>query len=183
MTIINEFKATLISIVIFLNSSKAIFSFTHGLTLPYEAGYFLYHLHKPCFTDTHLIQTPNYYEALPGGGGSQVARLNFKTSRVSVYKCLLLIVGFAMTVTIWPREVVSCRNFLFLAVATFWAMLLVGIYPGSASIMDSLLCPWEKKALTFSLNLTRLIRTLSVALYMFILTGFDCILVFIKVFS
>ena len=154
LTIINEFKATLISIVIFLNSSKAIFYFTHGLMLPYEAGYFF-----------------------------QVARLNFKTSRVSVYKCLSLIVGFAVTVTIWPREVVSCRNFPFLAVATFWAMSLVGIYPGSASIMDSLLCPWEKKALTFSLYLTRLIRTLSVALYVFILTGFDCILVFIKVFS
>ena len=114
MTIINEFKATLISIVIFLNSSKAIFSFTHGLRLPYEAGFFLYHLHKPCFTDTHLIQTPHYYEALPGGGGSQVARLNFKTSRVSVYKCLSLIVSFAVTVTIWWREVVSCRNFPFL---------------------------------------------------------------------
>jgi len=68
LTIINEFKATLISIVIFLNSSKAIFYFTHGLTLPYEAGFFLYHLHKPCFTDTHLIQTPHYYEALPGRG-------------------------------------------------------------------------------------------------------------------
>ena len=135
------------------------------------------------------LRTPTWYRHLiitrpcQGGGGSQVARLNFKTSRVSVYKCLSLIVGFAVTVTIWPREVVSCRNFPFLAVATFWAMSLVGIYPGSASIMDSLLCPWEKKALTFSLNLTRLIRTLSVALYVFILTGFDCILVFIKVFS
>ena len=29
-------------------------------------------------------------EALPGvGGGSHVARLNFKTSRVGVYKCFL----------------------------------------------------------------------------------------------
>ena len=46
-------------------------------------------------------------EALPGGGGSHVARLNFKTSRVGVYKCLSLIVGFAVTVAIWPREVVS----------------------------------------------------------------------------
>ena len=145
---------------------------------------FLYHLHKPCFTDTHLIQTPPYYEALPGGGGgSHVAHLNFKTSRVSVYKCLSFIVGFAVTVAIWPREVVSCRNFILRSVATFWAMSLVGIYPGSASITDSLLCPWEKKALTFSLNSTRLIRTLAVALYVFILTGFDCILVFIKVFS
>ena len=63
---------------------------------------------------------------------SLVARLNFKTSRVSVHKCLSLMVGFAVTVAIWPREVVSCRDFLLSAVATFWAMLLVGIYPGRA---------------------------------------------------
>ena len=63
---------------------------------------------------------------------SHVARLNFKTSRVSVHKCLSLIVGFAVTVAIWPREVVSCRDFILRAVATFWTMLLVGIYPGRA---------------------------------------------------
>ena len=68
-----------------------------------------------------------------GGGGVHVARLNFKTSRVSVYKCLSLIVGFAVTVAIWPREVVSCRDFILCAVATFWAMSLVGIYPGRAT--------------------------------------------------
>ena len=68
-----------------------------------------------------------------GGGGSHVTRLNFKMPRVSVYKCLLLIVGFAITVTIWPREVVSCRDFILRPVATFWAMSLVGIYPGRTS--------------------------------------------------
>ena len=70
-----------------------------------------------------------------GGGGSHVIRLNFKTSRVGVYKCLSLIVGFAVTVPIWPREVASCRDFILRAVAsaTFWAMSLVGIYPGRAS--------------------------------------------------
>ena len=57
-------------------------------------------------------------------GGSHVARLNFKTHRVGVYKCLSLIVGFAVTVAIWPREVFSCRDFIFGAVATFWAMSL-----------------------------------------------------------
>ena len=73
-------------------------------------------------------------ESLPGkGGGSHLARLNFKTSRVGVYKRLSLIVGFAVTVPIWPREVVSCRDFILRAVATFWAMSLVGIYPGRAS--------------------------------------------------
>ena len=64
-----------------------------------------------------------------------VARLNFKTSRIGVYKCLLLIVGFAFTVAIWPREIVSCLDFILRAVTTFWAMLLVRIYPGRASTM------------------------------------------------
>ena len=71
----------------------------------------------------------------PCQGGSHVTCLNFKTSRVGVYKCLSLIVGFAVTitVTIWPREVVSCRDFILHAVTTFWATSLVGIYPGRAS--------------------------------------------------
>ena len=67
-------------------------------------------------------------------GGVHVACLNFKTSRVGVYKCLSLIVGFAVTVAIWLREVVPCRNFILRTVATFWAMSLVGIYPGRTSI-------------------------------------------------
>ena len=62
-------------------------------------------------------------EALPGwgGGGSHVAPpLNFKTFRVvGVYKCLSLIVGFAVTVAIWPRKVVSCRDFMLRPVVTF----------------------------------------------------------------
>ena len=72
-----------------------------------------------------------------------MARLNFKTSHVGVYKCLSLIVVFAVTVAIWPREVVSCRDFILSAVATFWAMSLVGIYPGRASyklIMSDKFC-------------------------------------------
>ena len=73
-------------------------------------------------------------EALPGGGGGPCRPLNFKTSRVGVYKCLSLIVGFAVTVAIWPREVVSCCDFILLTVATFWAMSLVRIYPGRASV-------------------------------------------------
>ena len=73
-------------------------------------------------------------EALQGVGGSHDARLNFKMSRVGVYKCLSLIVGFAVTVAIWQREVVSCRDFILRTVATFWAMSLVGIYPGRASL-------------------------------------------------
>ena len=69
----------------------------------------------------------------PCQGGSHFACLNFKTSCVSVYKCLSLIVGFAVTVAVWPREVVSCHDFILRVVATFWAMSLVGIYPGRAS--------------------------------------------------
>ena len=65
----------------------------------------------------------NTKEVLPrgkgGGGGTHFARLNFKTFRVGVYKCLSLIVGFAVTVAIWPREVVSCRDFILRVVATF----------------------------------------------------------------
>ena len=44
-------------------------------------------------------QTPPRREALPGGGGL-FARLNFKTPRVRVYKCVSIIVGFAITVAI-----------------------------------------------------------------------------------
>ena len=44
-----------------------------------------------------------------------------------------LILGFAVTVAIWPREVVSCRDFILHTAATFWVMSLVGIYPGRAS--------------------------------------------------
>ena len=76
-------------------------------------------------------------EALPGKG-SHVAGLNFKTSHVGVYKSSSLIVSFAVTVSIWPREVVSCRNFILCTVATLWAMSLVGFYCGRASQVHSL---------------------------------------------
>ena len=79
------------------------------------------------------IQNASSIEALPGG--SHVACLNFKTSRVGVYKCLSLIFGFAVTVAIWPREVVSCRDFILPTVVTFWAISLVRIYPGKASVL------------------------------------------------
>ena len=72
----------------------------------------------------------------PYQGGSHVACLDFKTSCVSVYKCSSFIVRFAITVAIWPREVVSCHDFILHAVATFWAMSLVGIYPGRASLLN-----------------------------------------------
>ena len=57
-------------------------------------------------------------EALPGGGGSYVACLNFKTSRVGVYKCLSLIVSFTVTVVIG-------RGRLSLVAISFYALSLV----------------------------------------------------------
>ena len=49
------------------------------------------------------------------------------------HRSLSHILGFAVTVAIWPKEVVVCRNFILGSVATFWVMSLVGIYPGRAS--------------------------------------------------
>ena len=58
-----------------------------------------------------------------------LARETAKTCR-----CLYMLV---ITVAIWPREVVSSREFILCAVGTFWAMSLVGIYPGRASTMGT----------------------------------------------
>ena len=69
-----------------------------------------------------------------GTFSSKESRLGTRQSRVGVYKCLLLIVGFSVTVAIWPREVVSCRDFILRTVATLWATSLVRIYPGRASL-------------------------------------------------
>ena len=44
-----------------------------------------------------------------------------------------LILGFAVAVAIWLRELVSCRDFILRSVATFWVMSLIRIYPGRAS--------------------------------------------------
>ena len=63
-------------------------------------------------------------------------------SHVGVYKCLSLIVGTAITVAIWLREVVSCRDFILRAVATFWAMSLVGIYN----------LPWQGLIISITFN-------------------------------
>ena len=50
---------------------------------------------------------------------------------------------------------------------------------GHLIFTDSLLCPWGKKALTFSLSLTRLtdtllVRALPMVLSVSVLTGFYC---------
>ena len=50
-------------------------------------------------------------------------------------RSLSLILGFGVTVAIWPREAVSCRDFILRSVATFWVMSLVGMYPCRASYM------------------------------------------------
>ena len=82
----------------------------------------------------------SWFEALPGvgWGGGPMSPIWILKRHVGVYKCFSLIVGFGITIATWPREVVSCRDFILRAVATFWAMSLVRIYPGRAS--DLLLC-------------------------------------------
>ena len=89
--------------------------------------------------DTEMEKVIHIHQTLwrPCEGGGPMSPVWILKCLVSVFitACrLLLIVGFAITVTIWPREVVSCRDFILCAVATFWAMSLVGIYPGRASL-------------------------------------------------
>ena len=45
------------------------------------------------------------------------------------------ILGIFVTCRNLTRKVFVCRNFIPCAVATFWAMSLVGIYPGRASMV------------------------------------------------
>ena len=81
-------------------------------------------------------------EALPGGG-SHVACLNFKTSRVGVYKCLSLIVSFAVTVII-GREMLSLVAISFYAPSLLFGTcrLLEFTLPGPQVSLNS---PGEKK--------------------------------------
>ena len=58
-----------------------------------------------------------------------------KNHKLAKNRSLSLILGFAVTVAIWLREVVSCRNFILPFVAPFWVMSLVGIYPGRALLI------------------------------------------------
>ena len=50
------------------------------------------------------------------------------------HRSLSPVLGFDVSVEILPRKVVVCRDFILRAVATFWVMPLVGIYPDRASI-------------------------------------------------
>jgi len=50
------------------------------------------------------------------------------------HRSLLLIRGLDITVGILPRKDIFCHDFISCAVTTFWAMSLVGIYPGRASL-------------------------------------------------
>ena len=51
---------------------------------------------------------------------------------------LSLILGLAVTVAIWPREVVSRPDFILRSVTTFWVMSLVRIYLDRASWLGQL---------------------------------------------
>ena len=50
------------------------------------------------------------------------------------HRSLPPILGFDVSVGILPRKIVVCRDFISRAVATFWVMSVVGIYPGRASL-------------------------------------------------
>ena len=76
-------------------------------------------------------QLPEVHEALPGGG---------RRSLVGIVKCLLLAFcqGFMSLSEIERHTFVLVRHlslFHLGAVATFWPMTLVGIYPGRTSHM------------------------------------------------
>ena len=104
---------------------------------------------KPHFTDTPLLR--------PCQGGSHFPCLNFKMSWVGVNKCLSLIVGFAVTVAIWQREVVSCRDFILRTSLLFgpcrlseFTLAVPHYYPQFSLSLG--------KAFTFSLDSTCLIQ-------------------------
>ena len=63
-------------------------------------------------------------------------RLIFGLQLVTKYhRSLSLILGLDVTVGILLRKDIFCCDFILCAVATFWSMSLVGIYPGRASNM------------------------------------------------
>ena len=51
------------------------------------------------------------------------------------HRSLSLILGLDVTVGILLRKDIFCCDFILCAVATFWSMSLVGIYPGRASMV------------------------------------------------
>ena len=122
---------------------------SHCLPVSKEAVPFWIH-HKFClhFSQNSLLQMCSHHLLLPPdkirgparGGGSHVACLNLKMSCVTVLSyftslsvvelkenCLSLS-GFKFSI----RIAVRC-GFILCAVATFWAMSLVGIYRGRVS--------------------------------------------------
>ena len=70
------------------------------------------------------------------GGGCPMSPVWILKRLVSVFiNACRLLSALLSPVAIWPREVVSCRDFILRVVATFWAMSLPGIYPGRASMV------------------------------------------------
>ena len=75
-----------------------------------------------------------YYRARPCQGVPCVARLSLKTNGViilSLFLHLVVVVGILM------NKILIFLDFHIYAIASFWAMSLVGIYPGWASIEPS----------------------------------------------
>ena len=71
------------------------------LTSSYERSYSTYAIQPKNPLKQWTNTTQERGPATGGEGGGPFARLNFKTPHVRVYKCVSLIVGFAITVAIW----------------------------------------------------------------------------------
>ena len=68
------------------------------------------------------------------------------------HRSLSPILGFDVSVGILPRKVVVCRNFILRAVATFWVMLLVGIYPDRASLIAYMYIRFQRRLQLLTTN-------------------------------
>ena len=79
---------------------------------------------------------------------------------ISIVLSLVLSVSFELVMTILPGIIIIIIIITIIIIMTYYCNYYSQtVFYGHAIIMDSLLCPWRKKSLTFSLNSTHLIRT------------------------
>ena len=81
------------------------------------------------------------------------------SSRISIVLSLFLSVSFEPVKTILPGIIIIIIVIIIIILNCYCNYNSETLLYGYVIIMDSLLCPWKKKCLTFSLNSTRLIRT------------------------
>ena len=92
-----------------------------------------YRIPGPCFTHRRGLAR----------WGSHVAHLNFKTSRVGVYKCLSLICLLCRHCRNLAEGGCLLSRFHFTCCCYFWAMSLVRICPSRASQNGNISWQWE----------------------------------------